>query len=420
MSLAQIGGVLGAVLAALTVAEKSRIVHRDLKPENLLVTADGRVKVSDFGIAKATNDFRPGPTLTATGVAVGTPNYMAPEQATAKGVGPWTDLYSVGMMAFEFLIGRPPFGDTDNAIGVLLRQVNEAVPTVSEIDPRIDSRLSEWIAWLVAKEPAERPASAGLAWDEIEETLLALLGPRWLREAQLPLLSDAPAPPNVLYEEAASVPFASRRQAATTLAPRTPAPAAAVVANSATSKTHWGRRAATLALAAAALAAVVVSLAGRMSGDPTPAATPPVSAPSPAASVAPRPVSPQGRSTPTTPQPQMSAEQRSAHRLVRVYDSAAARVVRLAGARQAGSPASKLVTALRQTASAYRTAESAARRGDAAGYATAIQTAEASKSDVNAAVAEMRASNSPSTPTTPQRTSCSGDSVSDDPSDDDC
>jgi serine/threonine protein kinase len=410
MSLAQIGGVLEAVLAALSVAEETRIVHRDLKPENLLVTADGRVKVSDFGIAKATNDFRPGPTLTATGVAVGTPNYMAPEQATAKGVGPWTDLYSVGMMAFEFLIGRPPFGDTDNAIGVLLRQVNEAVPAVSEMDPRIDSRLSEWIAWLVAKEPAERPASAAMAWDEIEETFLALLGPRWRRQARLPARSDAPPPPSVLYEEPARVPLASRRQAATTLPPRTPEPAAPMVASSASSRTHWGRRAATFALAAAALVAVAVSLAGRMSGHPTSAATPPVPAPAPAASVV----------SPTTAKPQMGAEQKSAHRLVRVYDSAAARVARLASARRAGSPASRLVTALRQTSSAYRAAESAARSGDAAGYATAIQAAEASKSSVNTAVAELRASNSPNAPTQVQRTQCSGDSVSDDPSDDDC
>jgi len=90
MSLSQLGGVLEAVLAGLAAAEKREIVHRDLKPENLLVADDGRVKISDFGIAKATNRLQGETSLTVNGAAIGTPNYMAPEQALAHEVGPWS------------------------------------------------------------------------------------------------------------------------------------------------------------------------------------------------------------------------------------------------------------------------------------------------------------------------------------------
>jgi serine/threonine protein kinase len=113
MSLGQISGVLEGVLAALEAAEHHGVVHRDLKPENLMVTADGRIKIADFGIVKATTRMQTGAFVTATGVTVGTPAYMAPEQAMAQDIGPWTDLYSVGCMAFEMFTGRVPFHDSD-------------------------------------------------------------------------------------------------------------------------------------------------------------------------------------------------------------------------------------------------------------------------------------------------------------------
>jgi len=99
MTLAQIGGVLEGLLAGLTNAEANGIVHRDLKPENLMVTSDGRVKIADFGIAKATTAVNAGSFKTATGMMVGTPSYMAPEQAPAGQVGPYTDLYALGVMS---------------------------------------------------------------------------------------------------------------------------------------------------------------------------------------------------------------------------------------------------------------------------------------------------------------------------------
>ena len=109
VSVGQIIGVLEGLLAGLMHAERVGIVHRDLKPENVMVTADGHVKITDFGIAKATTQLQTAAFLTATGITVGTPRYMAPEQAMAQAVGPWSDLYSVGCMTFEMLTGRGPF-----------------------------------------------------------------------------------------------------------------------------------------------------------------------------------------------------------------------------------------------------------------------------------------------------------------------
>ena len=197
MNLAQIGGVLEGLLAGLAHGEQHGIVHRDLKPENLMVTSDGRVKIADFGIAKATNNMQTGAFLTATGTTVGTPTYMAPEQAMAQDIGPPTDLYSVGCMAFEMFTGRVPFHDTEAPMAILLRHVNEQIPSVKSVDPKIDQDISDWIDRLLVKDPKQRTQSANDAWDEFEEIIINLLGPRWRREARLREGSaqfDTPAP----------------------------------------------------------------------------------------------------------------------------------------------------------------------------------------------------------------------------------
>src|ERR671930_1739350 len=185
LSLAQIGGVLEGLLAGLAHAESHGIVHRDLKPENLMVTADGRVKIADFGIAKATTKMQTGAFLTATGTTVGTPTYMAPEQAMAQDIGPWTDLYSVGCMAFELFTGNVPFHDSDAPMAILLRHVNEPIPAVKSIVPEVDQRISDWIERLLVKEPDKRTQNANEAWDAFEEIIIGVLGPRWRREARL-------------------------------------------------------------------------------------------------------------------------------------------------------------------------------------------------------------------------------------------
>ena len=173
--------MLEGLLAGLAHAEQHGIVHRDLKPENLMVTSDGRVKIADFGIAKATTKMQTGAFLTATGTTVGTPTYMAPEQAMAQDIGPWTDLYSVGCMAFELFTGNVPFHDSDAPMAILLRHVNEPIPAVKSIDPSVDQEISDWIEQLLVKDPKPRTQSANDAWDDFEEIVIGLLGPRWRR-----------------------------------------------------------------------------------------------------------------------------------------------------------------------------------------------------------------------------------------------
>ena len=134
LSPAQLAGVMEGVLAGLAHAEMHGIVHRDLKPENLMVTSDGRVKIADFGIAKATASAATGAFLTAKGTTVGTPAYMAPEQAMGQDVGAWTDLYSVGVMAWEHVVGHTPFHDTDAPMAILMRHVNEPIPPVVDVN----------------------------------------------------------------------------------------------------------------------------------------------------------------------------------------------------------------------------------------------------------------------------------------------
>ena len=107
-----------------------------------MVTNDGSVKIADFGIAKATQETRTSAYVTATGTTIGTPAYMAPEQAMARDIGPWTDLYSVGCIAYELFTGAPPFHDADTPMAMMLRHISEPLRPAGEIadvDPAISS-----------------------------------------------------------------------------------------------------------------------------------------------------------------------------------------------------------------------------------------------------------------------------------------
>ena len=315
MSLPQVGGVLEGMLAALAYAEDRGIVHRDLKPENVMVTAEGGVKVADFGIAKATSAVKePTLNLTATGTTLGTPNYIAPEQAMALELGPGTDLYSLGVMAFEFFTGLVPFHDTEEPVAIAMRHVNEAIPPVITLRPDADPALSAWIERLLVKDPAGRTASAALAADELEEIMLDASGPRWRRDAPLPVRPGAraaqavaaAAPPRPSRSFRTMAPSTRRRPPTATTLSLAPEPA----------QPMRGNRARTTALAVLALIAVVALLTGFLSGgkgssqpgQPTPAAgagssTPAATAPtttSPTTTTSPAP-------TTTTPAPQAPA-----------------------------------------------------------------------------------------------------------------
>ena len=191
LSLAQVAGVLEGVLAGLSYGQAMHIVHRDLKPENLLVSAEGRVKIADFGVARAIDSAAGSrDVVTVTGTTIGTPAYMAPEQALSTDLTQAVDLYAVGMVAWELLAGRTPYSTSDSPAMVLYRKVHEDMPRVSSVDPEIDSRLDEWVATMLAREPEDRYATAEQAWFALEDVILDLLGPRWRRDAVLVIPGD--------------------------------------------------------------------------------------------------------------------------------------------------------------------------------------------------------------------------------------
>ena len=207
LSLPQILGVFEGVLAALAHAEVRHVVHRDLKPENVMISGEGHIKIADFGIAKAydqiaatTGDF-----MTSTGTTVGTPTYMAPEQAMGTNIGPWTDLYSAGVMAYELMVGRLPFPAAATPMAMLLHHINDAPPAPRSINPDLHPELERWILALLAKTPEERTGSAAEAWETLEEFALEELGPRWRRQARL---SEA-APPDAPAKPLTPAPFES-------------------------------------------------------------------------------------------------------------------------------------------------------------------------------------------------------------------
>jgi tRNA A-37 threonylcarbamoyl transferase component Bud32 len=185
LSTAQIAGVLEGVLAGLSHGEAHGIAHRDLKPENLLVAADGRVKIADFGVARAYNKAATRAVVTAAGTTIGTPAYMAPEQALGGELTAATDLYSLGIIAWELLSGTVPFEEDDTPVAVLYRHVHEPAPPVRSVAPEVDPLLEEWVQHMLAKRPEDRFRSADEAWEALEDAVLELLGPRWRRQARL-------------------------------------------------------------------------------------------------------------------------------------------------------------------------------------------------------------------------------------------
>jgi eukaryotic-like serine/threonine-protein kinase len=144
--------IIGQAARALNVAHTAGIIHRDIKPANLMVTADGVVKITDFGIARAGGSS----TMTQTGQVMGTAQYVSPEQATGRRITPSSDLYSLGIVAYECLAGMPPF-TADTPIALALMHVREEAPPLpSDVPPAVRGLVSA----MMAKDPDDRPASA--------------------------------------------------------------------------------------------------------------------------------------------------------------------------------------------------------------------------------------------------------------------
>lgn len=148
-------GIASPVCAALAAAHSAGIVHRDIKPGNIMVTPDGTVKVTDFGIARALGAAP----LTDTGTVMGTAAYLPPEVSRGGSAGPGSDLYSLGIVLFEMLTGRVPFSG-DTPVTVAMRHLSEDVPPPSELVPGLPRGLDEVVARATSREPGDRYPSA--------------------------------------------------------------------------------------------------------------------------------------------------------------------------------------------------------------------------------------------------------------------
>lgn len=143
------------IVSALKHAHHKKIIHRDIKPQNILMTADGILKVTDFGIAKAVDSS----TIVATGNAIGSVHYFSPEQAKGKYVNESSDLYSCGIVLFELATKRLPF-EADSHISIALKHINEELPRPSSINPEIPENLEKLILKATAKNQADRYQNA--------------------------------------------------------------------------------------------------------------------------------------------------------------------------------------------------------------------------------------------------------------------
>ena len=170
--------ILRDIATALAFAHTRGIVHRDIKPENVLLTESTRdegseyAMVTDFGVARAIDSAVTSSELTATGVAIGTPSYMAPEQVTADGrIDQRADIYAAGVVANEMLTGQPPFVGP-SAQAVLLAHVTRQPDPVSRLRPSVSGAVDALVTRCLAKEPADRLTSAAELRREVEALLL--------------------------------------------------------------------------------------------------------------------------------------------------------------------------------------------------------------------------------------------------------
>ena len=207
-------GIMTGVLDGLAAAHASGIVHRDIKPENVLLTADGRVKVADFGLARAYAAAG----HTRTGLLIGTVAYVPPEQVTGDSTGPRGDVYSAGVVLFEMLTGRPPFrGDTP--LSIAYQHVNSGIPAPSTLVPGLPAAVDQLVLAATSREPLRRPADAAEFSRGVRRVSEGLSEPSGLTGAigvgvqglgEAPWLDlDTPAATNGWWARTGSIPAAS-------------------------------------------------------------------------------------------------------------------------------------------------------------------------------------------------------------------
>lgn len=155
--------IIGQVARGLEAAHAEGVVHRDLKPQNIMIDAQGKASVMDFGIARSMDAS----SMTRTGALLGTPTYMSPEQAQGVKVDARSDLYTLGIIFYELLAGKPPF-EADNPMATLVRRIQEKPTPLIEVEPSVPKKLNELVMKMLATKPEDRQQSASEVLAELD------------------------------------------------------------------------------------------------------------------------------------------------------------------------------------------------------------------------------------------------------------
>ena len=182
--------ILGDIARALEYAHNHGVVHRDIKPENVLLSG-GTAVVTDFGIAKAINAAQtrqPAHTLTGAGTSLGTPGYMAPEQAAGDQVDARADIYAWGVVAYELVTGVHPFTDRKTAQQMIAAQISEKPRPIEEVRGDVPPPLASLIMRAMEKDPGDRPQSAGELVKTLDDSAAMTPSPGKLRTVSIVLM----------------------------------------------------------------------------------------------------------------------------------------------------------------------------------------------------------------------------------------
>jgi len=198
--------VLRPVLGGLAVAHRAGLVHRDIKPENVLVSDDGEVKLADFGLVRAMAEAG----ITSTSVILGTAAYLSPEQVSSGAADPRSDVYAVGILAYELITGATPFSG-DNPLAVAYLRMDHDVPHPSSAISGVPPAFDEFVARATARNPDDRYADAGEMAEDLDAIAAELALPKFRVPA--PKNSAQHAAATAYHSRLAEAPTTAHRQA---------------------------------------------------------------------------------------------------------------------------------------------------------------------------------------------------------------